>query len=537
MKDRLRISLTLQCGGQAHQVPGGNVRALSLSMTPYGVEGSLELILQDDASKGGQYRDALLADFMKQDQAQVDLTLQAVHDDTGIAPERGKLRAGGIVVERQVEELFYLRGSNATALARRYRVTFRDPASVLWRQHFPCDLLTQKSFADAVAAHRGGVSVTCDWDVIQKTLPLVFFELEPQHGASFYDLVAWYLARYEGVLSYDQADRSYSIKGSKPSPVAVPFVLGDIASLRTSWAEVPRAVTRVKNSYAEGATTTTLSNVSAATGVFRDIVLRTAIAKQASDRAALEKSRPLAPLRELSVEYGRFPSEAPLPNTVFSFSSLGQAAGTSDYRVVGLELSARALSDTVEQNYGEASTGFELAISARLEEKAETRVRLPAFRAPRFPGAIEGKVVSEVGSAEELTYQTYTDQPTSADNYQVKVPLFTDQVVTAPYEPYSGSGALYLPLYKGQRVLLAFEFDSVRVRELLVWRGEAKVPLAGQGQHLFLGKTAKNNTSVLHDYQAEKPVFRILRTNQSDTSFFKLEEGKLTLKVEEKAGG
>jgi len=73
--------------------------------------------------------------------------------------------------------------------------------------------------------------------------------------------------------------------------------------------------------------------------------------------------------------------------------------------------------------------------------------------------------------------------------------------------------------------------------ELLDWRGEARVPLAGQGQHLFLGKTGKNNTSVLHDYQAEKPVFRILRTNQSDTSFFKLEEGKLTLRVEEKAGG
>jgi hypothetical protein len=54
---------------------------------------------------------------------------------------------------------------------------------------------------------------------------------------------------------------------------------------------------------------------------------------------------------------------------------------------------------------------------------------------------------------------------------------------------------------------------------------------------LFLGKTAKNNTSVLHDYQADKPVFRILRTNEADTSFLKLEEGKLTLRVEEKQGG
>jgi hypothetical protein len=539
MKERLQVSLRLQLGTKAHQVPGGNVRALALSMTPYGVEGSLEFVVQDDVAKGGRYRDELLADFVKPELATVELAIRAVHVDTGVPPERGEIVTGGIVVERHVEERVYGRVIDApTVLARRYRVTFRDPAAVLWRQHFPCDLLTDKSFADAIQAHRGQVSITCDWDVISKAVPLVFFHLAPERRASFYDLVVWYLDHRQGVLTYDQRQRSYAIKGSKTAKDApVQFVAGDLSAMRSSFAEVPRHVVRIRNSYAEAATTTTLDNADAATGVRHDVVLRTSITKDASDRAALEKSRPLAPLREVTLEYGRFPTEAPLPNTVFTLpAAAGALSEASDFRVIALRLIAHALQDGVEQNYGEASTGFELSISAQLEAKDERRVRLPTFEAPRFPGSIEGKIVSEVGAADELTYQIYPDAPTSVDNYQVRVPLFDDQIVTAPYEPYSGAGALYLPLYKGQRVLLAFEFDRVRVRELLVWRGEARVPLASQGQHLFLGKTAKNNTSVLHDYQADKPVFRILRTNQSDTSFFKLEEGKLTLRVEEKPG-
>ena len=205
--------------------------------------------------------------------------------------------------------------------------------------------------------------------------------------------------------------------------------------------------------------------------------------------------------------------------------------------MIELELDARASRPDVDVDYGEAATTFDLSIDVRLEAKDERRVRLPSFITPHFPGTLEGKVVSEVGADDETTYQIYPDAPTSVDQYRLSIPLFQNQVVTAPYEPYSGSGALYLPLYKEQRVLAAFEFDRVRIRELLTWRGEARVPLSGQGQHLFLGKTLQDNTSVLHDYQAQKPVFRILRTNSNDTALFRLEEGKLTLRVEEKAGG
>jgi hypothetical protein len=541
MRERLKISLRLQCGTAVHEVPGGNLRRISLSMNSYGVEGALEFVVQDDSEKGGMYRDELLADFVKPDLIKVEISIQAAHDDTGIPTKRGEIATGGVVVDREIEERVYSRVLDAPAvLARRYRLTFRDPASVLWRQHFPCDLLTEKSFSDAIKAHQGTLSISFDWDVITKTVPLVFFHLAPERGASFYDLVVWYLARFQGVLTFDHRLRTYAIKGEKDAKGApIEFESGDLARLSSWFPEVPRHVPQVKNSYTESATTTTLTNANAARGVFHDVLSRTSIAKNVSDRSALERSRPLLPTREINLSYGRFPSDAPIPNTLFKLPTLGSGplSTPTDYRALELELRATALEDTVEETYGEPASSFEVSVEARFEAKDELRVRLPGFTAPTFPGFIEGKVVSEVGAKDELTYQIYPDEPTSLDNYQVQVPLFANQIVTAPYEPYSGAGTLYLPLYKGERVLVAFEFDRARVRELLDWRGEARVPLAGQGQHLFLGKTAKNNTSVLHDYQAEKPVFRILRTNQSDTSFFKLEEGKLTLRVEEKAGG
>lgn len=538
MKERVQVTLQLTIGSKVHQVPGGNVRALSLSLTSYGVQGSVEFVLQDDAQQGGAYTDDLLADFIKPDLAKLQLSLRAVHADNGVSPERGEIQTGGVVVERSLAEQVYGLTSGAAVLSRRYSVRFRDPAAALWQQHFPCDLLTNKSFADAIAAHRGDVDVTCDWDVASKVMPLVFFQLDPERAASFYDLVVWYTAQREGVLSFDHKKRSYTLQSSKASKDAtIAFTAGDLAGLRSVFAPVPRHVPRVKNSYAEAPTTTALSNANAATGVFRDVVLRSPITKDASDRAALEKSRPLLPLREIALEYGRLPTDAPLPNTVFSVTAVSQAlAQPTEFRVYALQLTASALAEDAERSYGEKATAFELSISAQLEAKDDLRVRLPAYQTPHFPGLIEGKVVSEVGAADELTYQLYSDEATSLENYQVKVPLFADQIVSAPYEPYTGAGALYLPLYKGQRVLLGFELDRVRIRELLVWRGDAKVPLAGQGQHLFLGKTAQNNTSVLHDYQADKPVFRILRTNQKDTALLKLEEGKLTLKVEEKSG-
>lgn len=539
MIERLKVTLTLRGGSKAHKIPGGNVRRLSVAMTTYGAEGSIEFVLQDDTNKGGKYRDELLAEFVKPELWQLELSLQAARQDSGVPTKNSEIVVSGVVLEREVEERVYSRSfSSPSVLWRRYRVTFRDPAAALWRQHFPCDLLTQKSFSDAIEAHRGTVAVTCDWGVIKAQVPLIFFHLSPERGASFYDLVIWCLRRWEGVLCFDPRARSYSIKGEKTAAAAVRFAPGDVLRVSSCFAEVPRYVPRVKNSYTEGAKTAAIENKNAASGVYQDILMRTPVAKKVDDKVALEKSRPLEPLRELEVKFARFPTRAPVPNAIFSFPPVGQGplASPEEFRVIELSFEARARDKGPEAHYGKPTGSFDVTLSARFESKDDRRVRLPEFVPPTFPGFVEGKVVSEVGKKTELTYKIYSDDRLPGEHYEVKVPLFQDQIVAAPYEPYTGAGALYLPLYKGERVLLALDFDRARVEELLDWRGEARVPQGAQGQQLFLGKNAKSSTSLLHDYPSENPVFRILRTNQNDTALLKLEEGKLTLKVEEKTG-
>ena len=541
MKERLSITLTLSVGGVEHTIPGGNVRGFSLRMEAWGVSGWVEFVMQDDTAWGGKYEDALLADFVKPDLGEVRVSIEPGHLETKTEAADVQIATGGIIVEKSVREETSTRVVDDPAvLFRRYRLTFVDPAQALWRQHFPCALYTKKSFKDVVEAHKGDkISLTYDWDIITTTVPIVFFHLPEAARSSFYDLVLWYVRERNGVYTFDHASCAYSItKAKDASGEAKALLLDDLASMTSVFPEVPRYKSRVLNSDTESARTEVGENENAAAGIFRDTLMRTPIAQTVDDRVALENARPLLPKREVELSFRRFPTVSMTPGSLVDISTKGGhsanlLAATEPFRVFFLSLEARALEDGPEATYGDTAAHFSVDITARLEAKSETRVRLPATVDPRFPGQLEGKVLSAVGEDSDITYEFQTDADTSVDLYRIKIPLFEDQEVNAPYEPESGAGNLYLPLYKNQRVVVAFDFGKAWVMRMVDWRAEARVPKDGQGQHLFLGKTAKNNTSVLHDYQEEKPVLRVLRTNDKDTVLLRLEEGKMTLRVEE----
>lgn len=58
-------------------------------------------------------------------------------------------------------------------------------------------------------------------------------------------------------------------------------------------------------------------------------------------------------------------------------------------------------------------------------------------------------VLSETGDEAQGTYQAYQEDGTSLDVYKVKVPLWDEQKVIAPFEPYFMSGHVYFPAYRG----------------------------------------------------------------------------------------
>jgi len=545
VKEKLAITLKLTVGGKEHVIPGGNVRGFSLRLESWGAEGWIEFVVQDDKkSGGGKYEDKLLADFVKPDLGELSIEIEPGHLETKTEAADVKIATGGIVLEKWVwEEVTERVVDDPAVLFRRYHVSFADPARALWRQHFPSVLYTKKSFKDVIEAHKGDkISLSYDWDVITTQVPIVFFHLDPAARASFYDLVQWYVCGNNGVFTFDHANQNYSIKKAKDtSGEAKELIADDLVRMKSIFPEVPRHKPRVLSSYTEATRNEVCDNDNAATGIFHDVLMRSPIAQNVDDRVTLEKARPLLPKREVELVFRRFPTIAMAPGSLVKISTKGGhsadlLAASEPFRVYSLVLEARALDEGPEASYGEEAAGFSLDFLAFLETKSEARVHLPAFAPPRFPGRLEGKVVSAVGEDAEITYDFTTDSDTSVDTYRVKIPLFENQEVDAPYEPESGAGNVYMPLYKNQRVLVAFDFKKAWVERLLDWRAEARVPKDGQGQHVFMGKTSTNNTSMLHDYQDEKPVLRVLRTNDKDTVLLRLEEGKMTLKVEEQKG-
>lgn len=540
MQERLSIAVTLTVGGVAHTIPGGNVRALSLRMTPYGVVGSLELVVQDDRSEGGKYEDALLADFVKPDLGTVVVEVNAAHWDQTTEKKLPPVQTRGTITEKSVREALYERQlGEPSVLHRYYQVDFADAARVLWGQHFPCDLLVTKTLQDLLDAHKSTLTLTYDWDILTTARPLIFVALDPDRGASFYDFVVWLADQYEGVLTYDHTGGGYDFAAAKSAEgQATPLARDDVASMRNIFPEIPRSAPRVVNCDADASVQRPIQDEQASAGIFRDILLRTSIQQEVDDRFTLESSRARSPVRELRLDLARYPLASVMPGSLLDISAQGGFSSqllpsTEPWRVYALALDAQAIDPGPEESYGEDATGFEVELELRLESQSDVTPRLPKYVIPYYPAELEGKVVSEIGETTDLTYDIQQDQTTSLDEYRVQIPLFANQIVTAPFEPHQVSGMFYIPAYKGQKVLVELRFDRARIARLLDWREGARVPQDGQGQHLLLGKSTKSNTSMLHDYEDDKPVFQILRTNQTDTATVRIQEGRMVLQVKE----
>lgn len=198
---------------------------------------------------------------------------------------------------------------------------------------------------------------------------------------------------------------------------------------------------------------------------------------------------------------------------------------------------ARA-SDRIEGRGGgvEASLGrrYELDYELGLELASDPVFHAPPFAEPAWPFQVEGIVVSDAGADDEQTYQAYRDEATSLDYYKIAVPLFADKKVIAPYEPASLTGQFYFPLYKGERVLVALDFDRARVAGHLDWRPGARLPLDSQGNHLLFGKKGASQTSLRHTYADGKPSLTIERTSGTDLQTVVISEGTIRLETTEK---
>ncbi len=542
-EDRLKLGLTLTIGGTAHELPGGSVKLLELELAEQGFAGALEFVVLDDADSGGGFSDALVDDFLGLELGELALEISAVFDAPEAASSPEPLALAGLVTRRSLTETQLRAHADLPLVARRYRVEFADPARVLWTQHHPCRLYTAASVEDLINDQIGDkITIRYDWAELGETRPMLFVHLPVEHGASFYDFVLWYADRRGGYFAYDYAAAEYTLTGARDvSGEALGLFGDDLAELEFRVPAPPRHAVAVCNSYAEAPTTTDVSQEQAATGIRHDLLIRSAIASDAEDRVTLETNRLILPKYEARVAFARVPIVALVPGALVELVAANRWPSASamigkTWRVRSLRLRAEALAAPLDHELEIADTSYAIELGAELQQSDDARATRPGYRAPSYPGLVEGKVVSALGEDGEKTYESVRNDDTSLDEYTVKVPIWDDQEIKAPFAPLMGSGNVYLPCYRDERVLLALEFDHARIERLLVWREGAALSKDVQGEQILWGKSATSNTAVNHVYEDQIPVFKLARTHESDTVLISLAEGNLKLHVEEQEG-
>ncbi len=543
-EDRLAVSLTLTIKGKAHAIPPGNIQSVSLEMHGWGLEGAVEFLLTDNSALGGKQKDALLKPFLEPDLVEVSLDVSAVQTDLKAKQKATPLQLKALVSSKSLVELPATNAPTSPLLHRRYSLRFTDPARLLWRQHHPCALYTEKTFKDVLEEHKGEkIALTYDWDAaLGVTHPLLFVGLERALGASFYDLLLWYVDHHRGVLAYDAAKGQYSLLGAKSEkgkPVELEFA--EVASLQVLLPDVLRHDATVLNAVAEGPKKEALTQKQAVKGLRQDVLMCTPLADVVQARVDLEQARLQARGMELELVWRRMPALAFAPNALVKLPpgkgwNPAGAAGQETFRVRSLRLEARATETGPDAERDAPHAGFHFQMSTRLERQAETWIDLPAYTAPHYPRYVEGLTVSEAGEEKHETWQVYSEDKTNLECYHVKLPIFEDQVVHPPFNPNLQPGHFYFPAYKEERVLVALDFQRCWVKRFLDWRASARLPQESQGVQLLMGKTPQNGATLQQTYEDDKPILLIQRTNEKDSGTIRVREGGMRIQIKEEKG-
>lgn len=530
--DMLEATLTLTIAGSATKITGGNLKKFDLEFTPWGYTGSAEWWIVCTASAS---EDTLFAQFAGKDVIAVELSLARelpeIASDADEQPTALVLK--GLVTEKGVLERSVGDVANAPVLQRRYTIRFADRGAVLWSQHRPSALYVDKTLKDLIEDNKPeGVNIDHAWAASSATHPVLSLGLGvATNDATYYDFLFWLFDKLNVGFYYDIAGDKYQIADAKPTSTAVELRRAEVESLECVFPPVRRDAQAVLNAYSDAPTKKKdITNTDGVTGVRIDYLIRSAVAADLDTRVTLETARAKQHEPEARVQLAYFPAQPFVPGMILKLASgwsTNVLQNGKSYRIVSVRLAGKAeRQDPIADNL-DAGNRYELDHVLHLELDSDPVVRHRPFLRPVWPFYVEGKVLSETGAADELTFQPYQDQQTSLEYYKVKIPLWQDQKVIVPYEPITHPGHFFFPLYKDERVLVALYFDKARIRAFLDWRPMGRLPTDTQGNHLLVGKKDKNQTSISHVYEDQKPVMTIKRTLQEDVQTITISEGMI----------
>ena len=533
----LAISLSLTIGGKAYPIGPGNVKSLKLDLYSYGYQGEVSFVV--DCEK---VADTLLTPITTNDLIEVSLEVATyVNNSQGTLTP---LSLNGLVTSRYfTEQLLHLPAGKDIMLLRHYHLVFADPAQVLWKQHYPCDLLVDSTLKALITAHTPTqISMVYNWDaVLSVHYPVLSLSLgTATNQASFYDYLIWLVDSKNGVFSYDYATHKYTLSAAKTKTgTAQSLNHEEVSGYIVNYPEVHRYQSNVLNAYSEKPQTTAITNAAVTTKIRRDYIASYPIAADMTTRVTLETARFKQHLHEVNLEYLHFQLQVTPPGALVNFkgsilwNKLSYIQAKS-YRVKEWHLTAKAAAEELTLDLNTPYSHYHMECNLALESVLEACVPLPSYIIPSYPVFVEGKIVSDKGADDDMTYQFYTDSDTSANYYKVSIPLWTKQKVRADYQPNQDGGQFYFPPYKNARVLIRLEFNSAFIESFLDWGTGTALPLDSQGNQLVMGTSATSQNIIKHNYVDSKPELQIQRTQDKDTELLQFSDGNILLQTLQK---
>lgn len=524
--DSLVIALAFPGARGQTTVPGGNVKHLALRLEPYGFQG--QVVFWMPAGEGQDVH----ANVTDPDLLEFELAISKRHYLEETPPP---LACKGVVTARHFVEVAAKDVAGQPVLFREYTLELADAAQALWSQHHPDGVYARATLEKILAEHAPGqISLEMSWPALKAKRGIVCLGLGADQ-ASFYDFLCWFTDEQQGHFSYDYGKKLFRLSDKKSSSATVLALAADVSAQTVVHLPEPsRASVNVLNSHAHGTPKTSVTNAHGLDALARDVLLHTPLAQDSKDRGALEQRRLRPGKPELELRCGRLPEIYLAPGVAATldpdeWSPHLQHAGQT-LRTLSVQIEAAAVDDAPEHDLGAPFSDYRTRLTYRFECDDDPRPRLPAYRTPRYPLRVEGKVLSTVGEDGDRAYMVYEDEATSRDHYQVLLPLW-NATIDVPFQPGFQPGHLYFPAYKDARVMLELGFDWSRIEAFLDWGPRVRVPSTSQGNHILFGRNATSETSMRNWYVDAKPEFQIKRVHNGDTEVVTVKDGLVTIET------
>jgi hypothetical protein len=426
-------------------------------------------------------------------------------------------------------------------LYRVYHLKFADPAQIFWKQHYPSYLLTNSTLQALITAQTPTqIKMTYNWTVLTTQYPVLSLSLGAPgniNRASFYDYLIWLVDTQNGVFLYDIATNQYTLSANVASSgTAESLNPLEIAKFGMSYPEVRRYQANVLNAYSASPKTTSISNSQMVSPIRHDYIASYPIASDMTSRVTLETARMNQPLTEVWVEYQKVQLQFTPPGQLVEFNN-SPAWNSSifvygkTYKVKTWRLNAHVVDENCLVNLNNAYGKYSIDHSIVLMTSTDLCVPMPSYNIPIYPFFVEGTMVSESGAATDTTYQFYTDSTTSANYYQISIPLWDNQIVRANYQPNFDAGQFYFPPYKNARVLVGLGFNNAYISAFLDWATGTALTLDSQGNQLVMGQSTTSQNIIKHSYVDSKPELQIQRTDAKDTELLQFSDGYIILQT------